>query len=73
MSIDGTHLDGEAAARVVLACDTGCHAIVPRAQAVDLCLGVAHSLVLRKEGLHVVGGVPIGPAAVPNPVRKWLL
>ena len=69
----GAHLDGEAAAGVVLACNAGRHAVVSCAQAINVRLGVAHPLVLRKQGLHVVGGVPIGPATIPNPVRKWLL
>ena len=68
----GAHLDGEAAAGIVLACNAGRHAVVSCAQAVNVRLGVAHPLVLRKEGLHVVGGVAIGPAAVLNPVRQWL-
>ncbi len=68
----GLYLDGEAGAGIVLACNAGCHAVVPRAQAVDLRLGVAQPLVLRKQGLHMVGGVPECPAPSATRLKEMI-
>ena len=57
------HLDGQAAAAIILAGDRGSHAIVASAPAVNVCLDVVLALMLRKEGLHMVGWISKSPAA----------
>ncbi len=67
------HLDGQAAAAIILAGDRGSHTIVASAPAIDVCLDVVQALMLRKEGLYMVGGVSKSPAAAQDRYHRALI
>jgi hypothetical protein len=67
---EGTHLDGQGGARLILA-GGGCgDAVVARRAAVDRSARVGETLVLRKQRLHVVGGVGKRPAQHTTHIRS---